>query len=114
MLAGAVGQYLVAAIVLTAAAAVIATRTGLVAPSPVLLPELIVYLILGCALFLALALQALGLRAVPLVACAGALAFELAWPQLGLAVQLAAVLGLFTVLAAYAGRSLALAMRHAF
>jgi hypothetical protein len=114
MLAGAVGQYLVAAIVLTAAAALIATRTGLVAPSPVLLPELIVYLILGCALFLALALQALGLRAVPLVACAGALAFELAWPQLGLAVQLAAVLGLFTVLAAYAGRSLALAMRHAF
>ena len=114
MLAGALGQYLLAAAVLTAATAVIATRTGLVAPSPVLVPELIVYLILGAALFLALALQALGLRAVPLVACAGALAFEMAWPELGLAVQLAAVIGLFAVLAAYAGRSLALAMRHAF
>jgi hypothetical protein len=114
MLAGAVGQYLLAAVVLTAAAALIATRTGLVTPSPVLLPELIVYLVLGCALFLALALQALGLRAVPLVACAAALAFEMAWPELGLAVQLAAVIGLFAVLAAYAGRSLALAMRHAF
>jgi hypothetical protein len=114
MLAGAVGQYLLAAVVLTAAAALIATRTGLVTPSPVLLPELIVYLVLGCALFLALALQALGLRAVPLVACAAALAFEIAWPELGLAVQLAAVIGLFAVLAAYAGRSLALAMRHAF
>jgi hypothetical protein len=114
MLAGALGQYLLAAAVLTAVAALIATRTGLVTPSPVLLPELIVYLIMGAALFLALALQALGLRAVPLVACAGALAFELAWPQLGLAVQLAAVIGLFAVLAAYASRSLALAMRHAF
>jgi hypothetical protein len=114
MLAGAVGQYLLAAVVLTAAAALIATRTGLVTPSPVLLPELIVYLVLGCALFLALALQALGLRAVPLVACAAALAFEIAWPELGLAVQLAAVIGLFAVLAAYGGRSLALAMRHAF
>ena len=114
MLAGALGQYLLAAVVLTAATALIATRTGLVTPSPVLVPELIVYLIMGAALFLALALQALGLRAVPLVACAGALAFELAWPQLGLAVQLAAVIGLFAVLAAYAGRSLALAMRHSF
>jgi hypothetical protein len=114
MLAGALGQYLLAAVVLTAAAAAIAISTGLVAPSPVLLPELIVYLILGAALFLALALQALGVRAVPLAACAGALAFELAWPQLGLAVQLAAVIGLFAVLAAYAGRSLAMAMRHAF
>lgn len=114
MLAGAVGQYLLAAVVLTAAAALIAARTGLVTPSPVLLPELIVYLVLGCALFLALALQALGLRAVPLVACAAALAFEIAWPELGLAAQLAAVIGLFAVLAAYAGRSLALAMRHAF
>jgi hypothetical protein len=114
MLAGALGQYLLAAAVLTAATALVATRTGLVTPSPVLLPELIVYLIMGGALFLALALQALGLRAVPLVACAGALAFELAWPELGLAVQLAAVIGLFAVLAAYAGRSLALAMRHSF
>jgi hypothetical protein len=114
MLAAALGQYLLAAAVLTAATAVIATRTGLVTPSPVLVPELIVYLILGAALFLALALQALGLRAVPLVACAGALAFEMAWPELGLAVQLGAVIGLFAVLAAYAGRSLALAMRHAF
>ena len=114
MLAGAVGQYLLAAIVLTTAATAIAVSTKLVVPSPVLLPELIVYLVLGCALFLALALQALGARAVPLVACAGALAFELAWPQLGLEAQLAAVAGLFAVLAGYAGRELALAVRHAF
>jgi hypothetical protein len=114
MLAGALGQYLLAAVVLTAAAAAIAVGTGLVAPSGVLIPELIVYLILGAALFLALALQALGVRAVPLAACAGALAFELAWPQLGLAVQLAAVGGLFAVLASSAARSLAMAVRHAF
>ncbi len=51
-----------------------------------LLPELGVYLALGGAMFLALALQALGMRAVPLVACAAALAFEMAWRELGLAV----------------------------
>ena len=114
MLAGALGQYLAAAVVLTAAVAAIAVGTGLVAPSGVLVPELIVYLILGAALFLALALQALGVRAVPLAACAGALAFELAWPQLGLAVQLAAVTGLVAVLAACAARSLGMAVRHSF
>jgi hypothetical protein len=114
MLAGALGQYLLAAVLLTAAAAAIAISTGLVVPTPVLVPELIVYLILGGALFLALALQALGIRAAPLLACAAALAFELAWPELGLAVQLAAVIGLFAVLAACAGRSLAMAVRHAF
>jgi hypothetical protein len=114
MLAGALGQYLAAAVVLTAAVAAIAVGTGLVAPSGVLVPELIVYLILGAALFLALALQALGVRAVPLAACAAALAFELAWPQLGLAVQLAAVTGLVAVLAACAARSLGMAVRHSF
>ena len=114
MLAGALAQYLLAAVVLTAAAAAIAVGTGLVRPSGVLIPELIIYLVLGAALFLALALQALGIRAIPLAACAGALAFELAWPQLGLAVQLAAVTGLFAVLAACAARSLAMAVRHAF
>jgi hypothetical protein len=114
MLAGALGRYLLAAVVLTAAAAAIAVGTGLVARSGVLIPELIVYLVLGAALFLALALQALGVRAVALAACAGALVFELAWPQPGLAVQLAAVAGLFAVLAVCAARSLARAMRHAF
>jgi hypothetical protein len=114
VLAGALAQYLLAALVLTALASWIALGSGLVQPGPLLAPELAVYLILGCAMFLALALQALGLWAVPLVTCAAALAFEIAWHQVGLTAQLAACIGLFVILAVYATRALAVAVRHAF
>lgn len=110
----AVAQYLLATIALTAAASWIAISTGLVTPGPGLMAELGVYLALGCAMFLALALQALGIRAVPLVASAAALAFELAWRELGLVSQLAACVGLLVVLGAYAAVALGAAVRHAF
>ena len=73
-----------------------------------------VYLALGSAMFIALALQALGVRAVPVAACAAALAFELTWHELGLIVQLAASVGLLVVLGGYALGVLATAIRHAF
>jgi len=114
-LVAAVAQYLAAAIALTAGATWIAFRTGLVHPgAPLIYPELVVYLALGSAMFVALALQALGLRAVPVAACAAALAFELTWHDLGLIVQLAACVGLLLVLGGYALSVLAAAMRHAF
>ena len=84
-LLAAVAQYLAAAIALTAVATWIAFTTGLVHPGAHLIyPELVVYLALGSAMFIALALQALGVRAVPVVACAVALAFELTWHELGI------------------------------
>jgi len=110
----ALTQYLLAAVVLTMIASWIAIAAGLVRPSRLLVPELAVYLALGCAMFLALALQALGLRAVALIACAGALAFEIAWRELGVASQLAACIGLLIVLGGYATRVLSMAVRHAF
>lgn len=111
----ALGTYLAAAIALTAAATWIAFTTGLVRPgAPLLYPELVVYLALGSAMFIALALQALGVRAVPVAACAAALAFELTWHELGLIVQLAASVGLLVVLGGYALGVLATAIRHAF
>jgi hypothetical protein len=110
----ALSQYLLVATVLTALAAWIAITVGLVAPNGLLLPELGVYLALGCAMFLALALQALGARAVPVLACAGALAFEIVWRDLGLTAQLVACVGLLVVLGGYATRVLAMAVRHAF
>jgi hypothetical protein len=113
-LARAVGQYLLAAVVLTMIATWIAVAAGLVQPARLLLPELAVYLALGCAMFLALALQALGVRAVALIACAGALAFEIAWRELGVVSQLAACIGLLIVLGGYATRVLSMAVRHAF
>jgi len=113
-LLGALAQYLLAALALTAAATWIAFRTGLVRPGEMLFPELAVYLALGSAMFVALALQALGARAVPVAACAAALAFELTWHELGLTVQLAACVGLLLVLGGYAMAVLATAIRHAF
>ena len=92
----------------------VAIAVGLVQPAQLLLPELAVYLALGCAMFLALALQALGVRAVALIACAGALAFEIAWRELGVVSQLAACIGLLIVLGGYATRVLSMAVRHAF
>jgi hypothetical protein len=110
----ALSQYMLAAVALTILASWVAVTVGLVVPAAILLPELAVYLALGGAMFLALTLQAVGARAVPLVACAGALAFELAWPGLGLTGQLVACGGLLVVLGGYAVRELAMAVRHAF
>jgi hypothetical protein len=107
-------QYMLAAVALTVLASWVAVTVGLVVPAAILLPELAVYLALGGAMFLALTLQAVGARAVPLAACAGALAFELAWPGLGLTGQLVACGGLLVVLGGYAVRELAMAVRHAF
>jgi hypothetical protein len=114
VLASALGQYALAAAALTAIAAWIAIHVGLVRPVPMLIPELAVYLMLGSAMFLALALQALGMRAVPVAACAAALAFELTWRDLGLTAQLVACGGLLLVLGGYAIKVLAMAVRHAF
>jgi hypothetical protein len=114
-LVAAVAQYLAAAIALTALTAWIAFSTGLVHPgAPLIYPELVVYLALGSAMFIALALQALGVRAVPVAACAAALAFELTWHELGITVQLAACVGLLVVLGSYALGVLGAAIRHAF
>jgi hypothetical protein len=109
-----VSQYLLAAVVLTAIAAAIAIGVGIVTPNALLAAELAVYLILGVGMFLALTLQALGARAVPILACAAALAFEIAWRDSGLTAQLVACAGLVTVLGGYATRVLARAVRHAF
>jgi hypothetical protein len=114
VLAAALGQYALAAAALTAIAAWIAITVGLVRPVPMLIPELAVYILLGSGMFLALALQALGMRAVPIAACAAALAYELTWRELGLAAQLVACGGLLVVLGSYALNALAMAVRHAF
>jgi hypothetical protein len=114
VLARALGQYLLAAVVLTAAAAAIAAGTGLVRLDGLVVAELAVYLVLGAGMFLALSLQAFGLRAWPIGACAAALAAELVFRDQGLTAQLAACAGLVLVLGGYASRVLAQAVRHAF
>ncbi len=106
-------RYAVVASALTAATVAVAAGTGLVAHPLQYLPELVAYLMLGGALFLALLLRALRLSAVPLAAAAVTLAAEVALRHHGIAVQLAASAVLLAVVAAYAAFSAGRVMRHA-
>ena len=66
MLLGALLQYLTAAILLTAVVVAIAGLTGLVHLHATVLPQVVAYLALGGAMFVALLLQAFGSRIFPL------------------------------------------------
>ena len=114
VLAGAVLRYLYAAAALTAAVAAAAAVAGLARPQWAVLPQLVSYLALGGAMFVALLLQAFGIRLFPLASCATALALEIAWRSLGPLGQVVATAELFVVLAAYAALVLGDAVRHAF
>jgi hypothetical protein len=103
-----------AAVLLTAAVVAVATATRLLHPHwAVLMPEIGAYLALGCALFLALLLQAFGIRIVPLIACAEALALEILWRDLGVLGQIVPCVALLIVLAAYAAQRLGKVVPHA-
>jgi hypothetical protein len=107
-------QYLAGAIALTAATVAVAGATGLARPRWAYLPEVAAYLALGSAMFLALLLQALRVRAFPLAACAAALAAEIAFRSHGLALQVAAPVALLIVIGCYSGLALARAVRHGY
>lgn len=102
------------AMALMVLAAVVAATTGTVHPRRSVVLELVAYLVLGTALFFALALQALGLRAVLLVGCAAALAFEIAFRHLGVVSHLTASAGLLVLLGSYGAAQLGKAVRHGF
>lgn len=112
-LAAAVAQYLVAATTLTAATVAVAVRTGLIPAQWQPSPELASYLALGGAMFVALLLQAMGDRMLPLLACAVALGAGIAVHDLGSAAVLAVNVGLLVALCARAADTLGRAARHA-
>ncbi|HEY6791895.1 MAG TPA: hypothetical protein VI365_31720 [Trebonia sp.] len=109
----AVVVYLFVTAILIAATAWVATAARLAHPHWAALPEAGVFLVLGGGLFLALLLQAFGNRAVPLLACAASLAFEVACRDLGILGQLIACTGLLVILAGYAVVLMGTAVRHA-
>ena len=113
-LLAAVLQYLAGVVSLTAAAVVIAVRTGLVDLDRAVIVQVTAYLTLGTALFLALLLQSLRARAVPLIAGAAVLATEVALHGLGVAIQVAGAAALLVVMGAYAAATLGEAVRHAY
>jgi len=64
-------------------------------------------------MFLALVLQAFGIRGLPVAACAAALAFEVLWRGLGVPGQVASSTALLGVLAGYSAVHMGSAVRHA-
>jgi hypothetical protein len=105
-------QYVSGTVVLVAAAVVVADRTGLLHPRWAYMPVVVAYIVLGSAMFLALLLQTLRIRAVPLAAAAAALAVEIALRHHGMVVQVAVPVGLFIVIGSYAVAKLGAAVRH--
>ena len=112
-LAAALVRYLSAAAVLTIGVVVIATATGLIRPQWSVLPQIATYLALGGAMFVALLLQAFGVRTLPLITCAGALVLEILWRRLGVLGQIVACAELLIVLTGYAAVTLGRVVHHA-
>ena len=111
-LVAALLQYMCGTAALMAAGAAIAAATGLAQPGLTDLPVMVAYLLLGSALFLALLLQTMGLRAVPLLVTAAGLAAELALRDTGMIVQVVTPAVLLIVIGGYAVTSLGVAVRH--
>jgi hypothetical protein len=72
----------------------------------------VAYLMLGSAMFLALLLQTMRVRAVPFAAAAAALAIEIALRDTGMIVQVLTPAALLVVMGCFAARSLGAAVRH--
>jgi len=112
LLSAALLQYMAGALVLIAAAATVAIRAKLVTFSWSILPELAVYLVLGCAMFIALLLQTMGDRAFALAAAAAALGAEVVFHDHGVLIEVMACAGLFCLLIVYAMQELSSTVRH--
>jgi hypothetical protein len=107
-------QYAVAAAALMAAVVAVAAGSGLTTAHWSELPQLASYAILGAAMFLALAVQAFGLRAFIVVAISAALGFEIAFRDLGVPAQLVACGVLLVAVGAYATLELGKVVRHGY
>jgi hypothetical protein len=112
VLLAALLQYLCGATALITAWVAIAAWAGLAYPGLADLPVMAAYLMLGSAMFLALLLQTMRVRAVPLMLSAGALAIELALRDGGMVVQVLTPAALLVAMGYSAAMSLGAAVRH--
>lgn len=105
-------QYMCGTAALIAAGVAISAKTGFAHPQRGDLPEIAAYLMLGSAMFLALMLQTMRIRAVPLAAVAAGLAAELIFRHTGMFVQVVTPAALLVVIGCFAMMSLGSAVRH--
>jgi len=114
LLAAGLLQYLTVMVLLTVAVVVVATESGLLLhPRWTALPQIAVYMALGCSMFVALLLNGFGRRIFPLAACAAALALEIMYRDLWVPGQIMVCTALLIVLTGYATAVLGSAARHA-
>lgn len=107
-------QYVAGTIVLVAAGFAVAVGANLVQLHWIVVLEAVGYLVLGAAMFLALLLQTMRVRALPLAAAATALVIEMIFHQYGAAIQLAVPAALLIVLGCYSMRLLGASVRHGY
>ena len=105
-------QYMCGTAALIAAGAAVAAATGFAHPDRTDLPMMTAYLMLGSAMFLALLLQTMRIRAVPLLLASAALAAELVLRDWGMIVQVVTPAVLLIVMGYFALTSLGEARRH--
>jgi hypothetical protein len=107
-------QYVTGTIVLLAAGLAIGVAAGLVHMSGTVVAEAAGYLVLGSAMFLALLLQTMRIRALPLIAAAAALAVEVILRGFGVAIELVVPAALLLVIGYYSMTVLGEAVRHGY
>lgn len=108
----AVLQFAAMAVVLIGAAIAVAWTTDLLRIDAGDVPQLVAYLLLGVGMFLALSVQAVGLRLFTVAATSCALAFELGFRGLGVPAQLIACGGLVVAVGWYALMELGAVTKH--
>ncbi len=105
-------QYVCGTAALMAAGAAIAGAIGFAHPGRSDLPEMAAYLMLGAAMFLALLMQTMQIRAIPLLIASAALAAELILHNEGMIVQVVTPAVLLVAMGSFAVMSLGAAIRH--
>jgi hypothetical protein len=106
-------QYLAGTTVLIGISVAIAAKTNLIPVHWSIAPEAAAYLVLGAAMFLALLLQTMRVRFVPLTVSAAGLVTEIVLRYHGTVVQLAVPAALLIIIGGYAMSVLGAAVRHA-
>jgi hypothetical protein len=105
-------QYLCGTAVLIAIGVGIASAIGFAHPTRGDLPEMLAYLMLGTAMFIALLLQTMRVRAFPLFVISAGLAAELILRDKGMIVQVLTPAALLVVIGCFGVVSLGAAVRH--
>jgi hypothetical protein len=105
-------QYGCGTAVLITAGLAVAAATGLARPDRSYLPVMLAYLMLGAAMFLALLLQTMRIRAVPLAIAAAGLTAEIVLRDQGMIVQVLTPAALLVLMGGFALITLGAAVRH--